>query len=53
MIYVYRQVERKPRAACPGTSEAYVIRVRGDESAQLKNNKINIMHLCTPDPITC
>jgi len=37
---VYRQVPKKPRLACPVKYEVYLTGVGGDESAQLKNNKI-------------
>jgi len=36
----YRQVPRKHRLACPVKYEVYLTGVGGDESAQLKNNKI-------------
>jgi hypothetical protein len=39
-VLFYRQVPRKPRLTCPVKYEAYLTGVGGDESAQLKNNKI-------------
>ena len=38
--FVHRQVPRKPRLACPVKYEVYLTGVGGDESAQLKDNKI-------------